>query len=161
MSSEGLIMRIALVVYSETGHTYQVAEQLFQSMRKKHPIALLRITTSSTQPSELLRFTNLTAYDHIIFAFPVQGFTLPDALNEYFHCLSIAASTKVILFTTQFFPWKFLGGNQTHRNFWRRIEPLGAVPMTAERLTIHRSSKEKHEQIAHVISVINHLFDTN
>lgn len=147
-------MRIAIVVYSETGHTFRFAEELYLRLRPIHHTALIRLERSLTHPMQLQQMPNLEGFDRVIFGFPVQGFAVPDILVDYLSCVFLKKNAEIACFTTQYFPWNCLGGNQANRHFWQLLAHQSIHPLTTHVLSIHRQHKKKHEQEARVLEIL-------
>lgn len=95
-------MKIGIVVFSKTNHTFSVAEKLNQRLANKgHDVTLARIEGLNTEPRDKgpVNFTtipNIEGYDVLILGTPVWGFSLPAAMKEYLEQLPVLAKKKFI-----------------------------------------------------------------
>jgi len=111
-------MRIAVVFYSETGHTLSVAELIQAALKAGgHEAVLHRLVAVGTaHPGakdvkfELL--PDLTGYDRIIFGAPVQAFSLCPVMDAYLVSAPSMVGKRAVLFMTEGFPYPWMGGNR-------------------------------------------------
>ena len=138
----------AIIIYSKTGHTLSVAEQLVS--RKNMP--LLRIIPQIDDPSIphpiLIQKPQINDYDHIIVGSPVHGFSLSKVMKAYLEQTDFQGK-KVDLFVTHYFPYAWMGGNQTLKQMKKLIESKGGIVnmMTS----INWSNKKRLSDIADMI----------
>jgi len=147
-------MKIAIVVYSETGHTLDVSEKLKTALEKDHDVVLFRIR-SDERRSVVYDTPELKGFEHIVIATPVQGFqpAVPMALllEQVF---SLKGTTASILLT-QYFPWACLGGNITIRKLMGLIQSKGGH--VAQTAIVHWSSKKREQQIAAAVAKLSNV----
>lgn len=114
-------MNIGIIIFSKTGNTLSVAENLRDTLLSKgHQVLLDKVTASNDiemDPGKIM-LTNSPStqdYDMIIFAAPVYGGRLPSAMQVYLHGLHSQEGKLIAGFVTQAFPFPSWGGNQTIR----------------------------------------------
>lgn len=144
-------MKIACVVYSETGHTLSVMEQLIQRL-SAHEVTLIRLTVDSLQTRRLTNCPSLDGYDRILFGFPVQGFSLPTPIKEYLTKVAFPIGKEVGVFTTQYFNYDWMGGHSTHRQFWSMVDPYQPIRLSPHVGRIHWRHKQKEQQTDAVLT---------
>lgn len=115
-------MKTAIVYYSKTGNTESVAKRFKDA-------TLFRVKAKSDNPNqthpELVDIPDIEAFQHIIFASPVHGFRLSKVMQTYLNQLSDLENKTIDLFITHFFPFSWLGGNQTLKQMQKIIETKG------------------------------------
>ena len=110
-------MKIGIIVYSQTGHTYSVALKLQEALIKKgHSVDIQKIEAvrDEKQPAidiKLTKIPDVEKYDEVIFASFVEAFCLCPVMDTYLKQLKSLKNKKVALFVTQFFPYPWMGGN--------------------------------------------------
>ncbi len=139
-------MKIGLIIYSYTGNTLSVAEKIQTALiQKGHDAVLERITATNENPNsqqaiQLLNTPSTQAYDRVIFACPVNGFQVAAVAREYLKNVPMLSGMPIDLFVTHFFPFAFLGGNQTLKQlsaFWTqkggKVEKTGVINWSSQR----------------------------
>lgn len=112
------MMKIGIIIHSQTGHTLSVAEQLRERfLAAGHTISIERITATNDSETNVnsIILTNmpiLDIYDIIIFGAPVRGYALSPVMQAYLRRLPSLKGKTVCGFVTQFFPKPSMGGNQ-------------------------------------------------
>jgi len=146
-------MNIGIIYYSETGNTANVAKQLATAFRTQgHPITTKEITVYDVKMNRSLKDKPATdGYDLIIIGSPVQGFSLPIPVQDYLSQLHLSNQQKIGLFTTQFFPFDWMGGKQTHAQFGTLLQSQN--PNVIGQALIHWKSRKRDIQIANAIQV--------
>ena len=111
-------MKIGIMVYSQTGNTYQVAQALQDSLSKKGNfvnIERIEVTDEKerdTKKIQIKDFPDLSKYDALIFGSPVHAFSLSPPMNAYMSQLSSLENKKIACFVTKGLPFASTGGNQ-------------------------------------------------
>jgi hypothetical protein len=85
----------------------------------------------------------LGKYDVIIFASPVQGFSLSPVMSTYLKQINSIRGKNVGCLMTQFFPFPFLGGNRAMRQIIKICENNGATIFSTGIVNWSRSSREE------------------
>jgi NAD(P)H dehydrogenase (quinone) len=110
-------MKIGIIVYSQTGNTFAVAEKLKEKLAAAgNAVNIERLTTmgGETDPSKakLAKLPDLTSYDALVFAAPVQAFSLSRVMAGYLKQLPALNNRKVAVFVTKGLAFNFTGGNK-------------------------------------------------
>ena len=111
-------MKIGIVVYSQTGNTYQVAQTLQDTLSKKgNSVKIERISVTNEKERDINKIQiksapNLSKYDALIFGSPVHAFSLSPAMTAYMSQLSSLNDKKIACFVTKGLPFASTGGNQ-------------------------------------------------
>ncbi len=152
-------MKIGIIVYSQTGHTLSIAQKLYEGLIKNnHEVILEQITTQPTvKPNgskPLLDFQpKVNEYDMIYFGAPVEVFSLCSVMKTYLAKIDDLSGKKIKLFTTEHFPFPWMGGRQAIGKMKGLcIEKKGDVEGT---LIINWTNKKREEQIENgVLSIL-------
>lgn len=126
-------MNIGIIVYSQTGNTFSIAQRLKDRLGAQgHAVALERLATIGEvrRGSTDVRFEKLpdtARYDVLVFASPVEGMALSPVMKGYFKQVGYLANKRVALLVTEYFPWPWLGGNQAVGYMKKECEAKGAV----------------------------------
>ena len=148
-------MKIGLIVYSQTGNTLQVAEQLLASLKEAgHDATLEQITAqqSSSKPTDPWQITyapNPEAYDLIYFAAPVQAFSLCMVMKTYLAQLSGLTNKRVACFVTQQLPKGWMGGNRAIRQMRAAVEQKSGTVMNTG--IVHWGKPDREQQIQRLV----------
>ncbi len=100
-------MKIGIIVYSQTENTYETARRLKERLEKDSRIVKLeQVTSIGKTPANIaaIKFDNLPKvepYDLIVFAAPVQAFTLALVMKAYLEQIQSLQGKKSRLFCHQ------------------------------------------------------------
>lgn len=141
-------MKIALIIYSETGHSEAVGQRLLHLLQAHHEVEYIKLHVDSLQTRHLVNRPSLKLFDRVYFGFPVQGFRLPIPIKEYLTALDISPNTEVGVFTTEYFNYDWLGANSAHRQFWAMLAPHNPKPIDQKVGKIHWRHKQREQQIS-------------
>jgi flavodoxin len=125
-------MKVGIIVYSQTGNTYQVAEELKDRISGSgHTVKLERIEIEgeASPASKDLKFKNkpeVSPYDVVVFGAPVQAFHLSEVMKKYLSGIGDMKGKRVHLFTTKGISNKWTGGNGTIKKMKKMSEEKGA-----------------------------------
>lgn len=110
-------MKIGIIVFSQTGNTLSVAQKLEEAIKAKgYDISIQRVEALSESPNAPLKtIPDVTPYDALIFAAPVQAFSLAAVMKRYLSGLPNLSGKNVYSFVTQHFKKAWLGGNRALR----------------------------------------------
>ena len=153
-------MKIGIIVYSATGNTYSVANQLHEKLAMLgHDVTIDRILIKNiTQPGKNIDFDNIPdtkEYTSIIFASPVEAFTLNKVMQEYLTQISSLDGKKISCFVTQHFPYPWMGGNQAIARIKKLCKAKGA---TIDKIGIvNWTNKRRKQMIADVVERLSTL----
>jgi flavodoxin len=126
-------MKVGIIVYSQTGNTFQVAEDLEKRISGSgHAVKLDRIEVEGEpKPGEKkIKFENepkVDPYDIIVFGAPVQAFSLCVVMKKYLSDIGSMKGKKVHLLTTKAISTKWSGGNGAINKMKKLSEAKGAV----------------------------------
>jgi menaquinone-dependent protoporphyrinogen IX oxidase len=112
-------MKQAIVFYSNTGNTRQVAKQF-------NGFDLLEVKAVSDDPN--IQFPTLTStpslegYNYVILATPVHGFQISKIMKAYLDQVPSFEGILIDLYITHLFPFAWMGGNVSLRQMKQIIE---------------------------------------
>jgi len=153
-----IIMKVGIIVYSQTGNTLGVAEKIRDEIQRKgHEVVLERVRAEGDDPNSKapLRLTEApdpNGYDAVVFASPVQAFNLAQVMKLYFQQMPKFETKKVCCFVTQHFAKPWLGGNKAIRQMGDYCGQKGAT--VTETCIINWTNKQREEQIATAVRTI-------
>lgn len=112
-------MNIGIIVHSQTGNTWSVAESIVARLRKsRHSVDLERVDGDSNP--------DISAYETLILAAPVQGFSLSPVMRTWLEQGPGLKGKRVVCFVTEHFPYPWMGGNRAMKQFTRTCLAQGA-----------------------------------
>lgn len=139
----------AIVVYSKTGHTLEVAKRI----QVKNNAEILAIEATSDDPNqkivELIETPDIIGFDHIILGSPVHGFRVSKIMEAYLKQLPELMGKTFDLYVTQFFPFAFLGANQAFKQMKKLIEQKDGAVRLMKRVSF--GSRKREMQILDLI----------
>lgn len=112
------MVKIGIIVHSQTNNTYSVAEKLQKKLQKSGNevnIETVNMVGGNKPQSEDIQIENppdVTGYDGLIFGSPVHAFSLAPAMKIYLEQIQSLQDKKVALYVTKSLPLKFTGGNR-------------------------------------------------
>ena len=125
-------MNVGIIVYSHSGNTLSVAQKLADALGTGgHAVRVERVepvngNPNSPGPVELKAAPDVGPYDAVIFASPVQAFSLAPVMKLYLSRMPGLAGKKAYCFVTQQFPKPWLGGNRAVRQITAACKAKGA-----------------------------------
>jgi len=154
-------MKIGIIVHSQTGHTYSIAQKLQEKLSAaEHEVNLEQVkpigevkTGAKNIKFEIL--PDLDAYDALIFGAPVQAFSLSAVMKTYMNQIKSLNDKKVACFVTKGVPFNWTGGNKAISQMKKIIESQGGT-VIGTGIVIWRDKRE--EQIAELVEKFNGLF---
>ena len=126
-------MKIGIIIYSQTGHTYSVAKEIeAKLLLDKRDISIEKIdlvdqTLPRKNPFALNNIPSLDKYDVIIFGTYVEAFMLNPVMAAYLNQLNNITNKKVYCFVTQFLPYPWMGGNNAIKKMKQILNNKGAL----------------------------------
>lgn len=141
-------MEIGLICYSQTEHTYDVAEKLQEKLQAAgHSVNIERITTiGDVNPgSKEINFQNqpdIQGYDYLIFGSPVHAFNLAPAMKTYLEQIPSLQGKKIACFVTKGLPFHRTGGNQAISKMKKLCQAKGGT-VIGTGIVVWRGSREK------------------
>jgi len=148
-------MKIGIIVHSFTGNTLKVAEKLKEELISiGHNVKLEQVTAVNEDPKqankvELKNIPDVSSYDAVIFGCPVRGFSLSPVMKLYLSQVSSLKGKKISCFVTHHFPFAWMGGNSTIKQFKAASEAKEGV--VTESGIVNWSSKNREKNILEVV----------
>jgi flavodoxin len=111
-------MKIGIVVYSQTEHTYSVAQKLQKRLQEKgNDVELERVVVKGevhpgSKDMEFEIIPDVEKYDALVFGSPVQAFSLARPMKAYLEQIPSLQGKKIALFVTKGVRFNWTGGNQ-------------------------------------------------
>ena len=143
-------MNIGIIVHSQTGNTYNVAEKLEQRLKQLgNDVNLERITTigdvkSETKEIKLDKMPSTEKYDAIIFGGWIQAFRLYPGMEMYLNQLSSLKNKKIACFVTMQFPFKWMGGKNGTAKIKQLVEKRDGKLITSGIIGWSRKDREQN-----------------
>ncbi|HLV10788.1 MAG TPA: flavodoxin family protein [Halanaerobiales bacterium] len=140
-------MKIGIIVYSQTGNTYSVAQNLKEKLKTAGHVAEIERVTSTgeaTPGSKNFQFDALPVvdpYDLLVFGAPTHAFSLAPVMTAYLDQLSSLKGKKIACFVTKQLPFHWTGGKQAISRMKKICEAKGG---TVYGMEIVIWSKSKH-----------------
>jgi flavodoxin len=154
-------MKIGIIVHSQTGHTYSVAQKLQEKLSAVgHEVNVERVTpVGEVNPgAKNIKFETLpdvNVYDALIFGAPVQAFSLSAVMKAYMDQIKSLNDKKVACFVTKGAPFNWTGGNKAINQMKKIIESQGGTVIGTE-IVVWRGKRE--EQIVELLEKFSGLF---
>ena len=126
-------MSIGIIVYSQSGHTLSVAEELKERLTAAgHTVSLEKVTVAGGRKPgdkefELEAMPDAAPYDAVVFASYVEAFSLCEVMARYLKRIESLQGKKVACLVTQFFPYPWMGGNRAIRQMRKLCQSKGAT----------------------------------
>ena len=154
-------MKIGIIVYSQTGNTFSVAEKLKAKLTAAgHNVNIERLTTvgGETDPSKakIEKLPDLSGYDALAFAGPVQAFSLSRVMAAYMNQLPPLNNKKAVVFITKGLALAFTGGNQAIKQLTKGVESHGGKVVGTG--MVFWGSKDRDNQINEVVEKLSKSF---
>lgn len=123
-------MNIGIIVYSQTGNTRAVAERLKEKLAAAgHTVTIDPVTVAGeAKPGSSIQFTSAPdtgSYEGVIFASPVQGFSLAPAMKAYLKTLGSLQGKKTACFITKHLKNTWTGGRGSLKAIQNAVEENG------------------------------------
>lgn len=157
-------MKIGIIVFSQTGNTKSVAEQLKEKLEAAghtaavDPVVPAGEVSPGPGPKDV-SFTSkpdVEAYDAVIFGSPVQAFSLAAVMKAYMAQIGSLKGKKTACFVTKQLPGNWTGGNKAVKQLTKACEAKGAE--IAGSSIVIWSSKEKEQMISEAVDKLSALF---
>lgn len=124
-------MKIGIIVHSQTGNTYSVAQTIQEALsRKGHSVNIERIYTENAKETDIKKIQfktlpNLKSYDALVFGAPVHAFNLCPGMSAYMSQIPPLQDKKIVCFVTKGLPLAGTGGNQAISKMKKLCESKG------------------------------------
>ena len=157
-------MKIGIIIHSQTGHTYSVAQKLKEKLSADgHAVNIeqLRLAGGQQNPGKDSKIENppdLSGYDKVIFGAPVQAFSLSKVMEAYLTQVSSLSGKTVVCFVTKGLPFGWTGGNRAISQMKEICESKWAM-VSGTGIVVWNKNREK--QIDELIEKFSGLFEEN
>ncbi len=156
-------MKIGIIVFSKTGHTYSVANKLMGKLSEKgHSVKLEKLEPKNedmhprAKNVELKNIPDIKGYDVVVLGGPIWAFSLSPALKTYMDALPSLDNKKIICFVTMGFPFAWLGGNNSISQMIKICKSKGSIPLTTGIINWPKNRDEKiNNFINNTIQILN------
>ena len=122
-------LTVGIIIYSGTGKTLALAEQLKSNLDEQFDVVIDQITVKEPKPFQSPEVTfshapDITAYDVLVFGAPVWAFQLTHVMKKYLHQLPNIEGKPVGFYVMQGLPFHCLGGNRAMRTMVKLTQGL-------------------------------------
>jgi len=151
-------MNVGIIVYSKSGNTLSVAQKLEKVIKSAgHTVSIARVEPVSEAAHYPLKSApDIIPYDAVIFASPVQAFSLAPVMKLYLSQISDITGKQVTCFVTQHFKKKFLGGNRAIRQITAACKAKGTEVIWSG--VVNWSSNIREKQIDDIVTRLSSIF---
>jgi flavodoxin len=155
-------MKIGIIVHSQTGNTYSVAQKLKEKLLTAgHTVNIERVIPVDDKQIEVEKIQlnpipDISTYDALIFGAPVRGASVSPALAAYIAKTASLRNKKVACFVTEFFPFPWMGGTRAIDQMKKACESKGAVISGTGIVNWMNTLREK--KIADMVENLSGLF---
>jgi len=157
-------MNIGIIVYSETGNTYSVAEEIEKRLSAGgHRTKIERIMAKKGENSKAKELDgdhlpDLEDYEAILFGAQVQAFSLSEVMKRYLNNIPSLEGKKVACFITKGLPFDWTGGTRAVGQMERICKSKGARVLGTGIVKWMSTGREK--QIAGLAEEMSALFNS-
>jgi flavodoxin len=154
-------MKIGIIVHSQTGHTYEVAQKIEENLLAAgHTVEIeqIRLAGGQQTPNKDSKIENppdATAFDAVIFGAPVQAFALSKVMQMYLEQIPSLQDKKIALFVTKGLPFNWTGGSRAIGQMKKICQAKGGIVYGTE---IVVWSKNRDKQITELVQKFSGLF---
>ncbi len=126
-------MKIGIIVHSQTGNTYSVAQKLQEKLSAVgHSVNVERITPVDSKQMDpkkiqIEKLPDLSPYDALVFAAPVQAFSVSPTMKVYLEQLPSLSGKRIACFVTKALPFNWTGGNKAIAIMKKSCESRGGT----------------------------------
>lgn len=148
-------MHIGIIVFSNTGNTQSVALLVKDKLSKDgHRVVLeeIKIEGSVQQGPAGITLTAIpdpAAYEALVICSPVQAFSLSPVMKMYLSGIKSLEHKEIAFLVTEFFPYRWMGGNRALGILEKRCASLGARVLGGE--VVNWSRRNRQEIITGVV----------
>jgi len=153
-------MKIGIVVYSQTEHTYSVAQKLQKILQEKgKEVELERVVMKGeAQPGskdmEFEVMPDVEKYDALVFGSPVQAFALARPMKAYLEQIPSLQGKKIALFVTKGARFNWTGGNQAIGKMKKISQSKGGSIVGTDIVVWNKNRDEKIDALLRRFSAI-------
>jgi len=155
-------MNIGIIVWSATGHTESVAQNMKETLEQQgHSVSFSKIAIDVDPLKRAVTYSIIEApdsspYDALILGAPVEAFCLSDVMKRYLTHQPALTGKKVFYFVTQYFPKPWMGGNNSVKQIQKLAESKGAI--SVGKAVINWSSSSRQTQIDKAVASVMSAF---
>ena len=153
-------MKIGIIVYSKTGHTFSVAEKIQEKLNAANHQAVVEQITISGEASpgkfEIIGTPAVDGYDALVFGAPVQAFSLNPVMDAYLKQLPSLAGKKAAFFVTKQLPMAWTGGNRAVATMKKACKAKGAEALGSG-MAFWKDTK-REESVKQCVDTMSRLF---
>ncbi len=155
------MMKIGIIVHSQTEHTFYVAEQLKERLVDLgNEVNVERVITERETPPgakgiQFKELPDVEGYDGLIFGAPVHAFSLSPAMKAYLEQIKTLQDKKIACFVTKGLRFKWTGGTRAIGQMKNICKSKGGNIIDTE---IVIWNKSRDEQILDLIDRISQAF---
>lgn len=142
-------MKEKVICYSKTGNTLSVARRLSESLGISCEEVKAYVDEKKQTLVSMIEIPSLDGVSRVYFGSPVHGFQMPVATKGYLGTFDSFEGIEFVLFVTHFFPFSWLGGNQTLNQMKKLITDKGGKVI--DQISVNWKSRKKEETINHLI----------
>ena len=156
-------MKIGIIIYSHTGNTYSVALKLKNKLSAAgHSVNMERLKiTGEYQPGmknfQIKTKPKLDTYDALVFGSPVMAFSLNPVMKSYLPQIASLQNKKVALLVTEFFPYKWMGGNRAVGKMTKICQSKGAE-VCGSGVVNWAGARRREKKIKEVVEKLSSVF---
>jgi len=154
-------MNIQMIVHSQTGNTLNVASALLAAIEPINPdIKLTHVEASNERemdPNKLSigNLPDCSNADILVLGGPVRGANASPAILKTIATLEPLQGKKCVVFTTEFFPFDWMGGRRAVTMMEQALIARGAT--VATHAIIHWKRRDRTKQIDQFITAFKAL----
>jgi flavorubredoxin len=155
-------MKIGLVIFSHTGNTQAVAERLKKKLEKDgHKVTLERLTVkggyrTNMQTVEFEKLPDVKKYEGLVLGAPVMAFSLCPPMRQYLGQMGRLDGKKIACLTTEFFPFKWMGGNRALRRMRKDCLAAGGTVLAAG--VVNWARRDREDRINDIVEKVSACF---
>jgi len=155
-------MKIGIIVYSQTGNTFYVAQKLNEKLAAAgHSVNLERIMPVVDIPEDpknvhFEKLPDLTGYDALVFGAPVHAFSLAPVMAAYMKQLPSLQGKKIACFVTKGLRFVFTGGSRAISQMQKNCESKGGNVVGTG--IVLWADKDRDNHINEVVTQLSSLF---
>lgn len=142
-------MKEKVICYSKTGNTLSVARRLSERLGISCEEVKAYVDEKKQTLVSMIEIPSLDGVSRVYFGSPVHGFQMPVATKGYLGTFDSFEGIEFVLFVTHFFPFSWLGGNQTLNQIKKLITQKGGIVL--EQTSINWKSRKKEETVYNLI----------
>lgn len=151
-------MKIGIILYSQTGNTLSVGEQLQTALTDRgHEAQIQQITVekADSAPLQLTVIPETQDYDMVIYGAPIQAFSLCAPMTTYLRDHVEMTGKDYHCFVTQQFRRPWLGGSRGIRQMQALCDAKGGN--AKESAIVHWSADDRDDQIQQAVKTLTNV----